>query len=100
MKIHEYQAKEIFASFGIQVPKGKIAFSADEVRQLAEEIGKPVMVKAQVHVGGRGKAGGIKYCATPDEAYANAQNIIGMNIKGLIVRRVFVTSATDISHEA
>ncbi len=100
MKIHEYQAKEIFASFGIPVPKGKIAFSADEARQLAEEIGKPVMVKAQVHVGGRGKAGGIKYCATPDEAYANAQNIIGMNIKGLIVRRVFITEATDISHEA
>ena len=100
MKIHEYQAKEIFASFGIPVPKGKIAFSADEARNLAAEIGKPVMVKAQVHVGGRGKAGGIKYCATPDEAYSNAENIIGMNIKGLIVRKVLVTEATDISHEA
>ena len=100
MKIHEYQAKEIFASFGIPVPKGKIAFSADEARNLAVEIGKPVMVKAQVHVGGRGKAGGIKYCATPDDAYANAGNIIGMNIKGLIVRKVLVTEATEISHEA
>jgi succinyl-CoA synthetase beta subunit len=100
MKIHEYQAKEIFASFGIPVPKGKIAFSAEEARTLAVEIGKPVMVKAQVHVGGRGKAGGIKYCATPDEAYSNAENIIGMNIKGLIVHKVLVTEATDISHEA
>lgn len=100
MKIHEYQAKEIFASFGIPVPKGKIAFSADEARNLAAEIGRPVMVKAQVHVGGRGKAGGIKYCANPDEAYSNAQNIIGMNIKGLVVRKVLVTEATDISHEA
>jgi succinyl-CoA synthetase beta subunit len=100
MKIHEYQAKEIFASFGIPVPKGKVAYSADEARDLAAEIGKPVMVKAQVHVGGRGKAGGIKYCATPDEAYSNAANIIGMNIKGLIVRKVLVTEATDISHEA
>ncbi|TFH65841.1 MAG: ADP-forming succinate--CoA ligase subunit beta [Candidatus Zixiibacteriota bacterium] len=100
MKIHEYQAKEIFASFGIPVPKGKIAFSADEARNLAVEIGKPVMVKAQVHVGGRGKAGGIKYCATPDEAYSNAEKIVGMNIKGLIVRKVLVTEATDISHEA
>jgi succinyl-CoA synthetase beta subunit len=100
MKIHEYQAKEIFASFGIPVPKGKIAFSANEARNLAAEIGKPVMVKAQVHVGGRGKAGGIKYCATPDEAYSNAENIIGMNIKGLIVHKVLVTEATDISHEA
>jgi succinyl-CoA synthetase beta subunit len=100
MKIHEYQAKEIFASFGIPVPKGKIAFSAEEARNLAAEIGKPVMVKAQVHVGGRGKAGGIKYCATPDEAYSNAENIIRMNIKGLIVRKVLVTEATDISHEA
>jgi succinyl-CoA synthetase beta subunit len=100
MKIHEYQAKEIFASFGIPVPKGKIAYSAEEARNLAVEIGKPVMVKAQVHVGGRGKAGGIKYCATPDEAYSNAENIVGMNIKGLIVRKVLVTEATDISHEA
>jgi succinyl-CoA synthetase beta subunit len=100
MKIHEYQAKEIFASFGIPVPKGKIAYSAEEARNLAMEIGKPVMVKAQVHVGGRGKAGGIKYCATPDEAYSNAENIVGMNIKGLIVRKVLVTEATDISHEA
>jgi succinyl-CoA synthetase beta subunit len=100
MKIHEYQAKEIFASFGIPVPKGKIAFSANEARNLAAEIGKPVMVKAQVHVGGRGKAGGIKYCATPDEAYSNAENIIGMDIKGLIVHKVLVTEATDISHEA
>ncbi len=63
MKIHEYQAKEIFAAFGIPVPKGKMATTAEEARNIAADYGRPVMVKAQVHVGGRGKAGGIKYSA-------------------------------------
>lgn len=99
MKIHEYQAKEIFASFGIAIPKGRVAITAEEARDIAAEYGKPVMVKAQVHVGGRGKAGGIKYSATPDEAFANAQTILGMNIKGLTVRKALVTEATDIAHE-
>ncbi len=68
MKIHEYQAKEIFATFGIPVPKGKMATTAEEARNIAADNGRPVMVKAQVHVGGRGKAGGIKYCDNADEA--------------------------------
>ena len=99
MKIHEYQAKEIFATFGIPVPKGKMATTAEEARNIAADYGRPVMVKAQVHVGGRGKAGGIKYCNNADEAYANAEKILGMDIKGLTVRRILVTEASDIAHE-
>lgn len=100
MKIHEYQAKELFASFGIPIPRGKVAYTPDEARQIAEEYGVPVMVKSQVHVGGRGKAGGIKYCKDPQEAYENASNILGMDIKGLTVKKVLVTEAVDIAHEA
>lgn len=99
MKIHEYQAKEIFATFGIPVPKGKMATTPQEARNIAADYGRPVMVKAQVHVGGRGKAGGIKYSNNADEAFANAGKILGMDIKGLIVRRVLVTEASDIAHE-
>lgn len=99
MKIHEYQAKEIFATFGIPVPRGKMATTPEEARAIATEYGRPVMVKAQVHVGGRGKAGGIKYSANADEAFANAEKILGMDIKGLTVRRVLVTEASDIAHE-
>lgn len=100
MKIHEYQAKEIFAKFGIPVPKGEVVSAPDEARNLAVKYGKPVMIKAQVHVGGRGKAGGIKYSKDPDEAYFNAQDIIGMDIKGLLVKKVLVTEAVDIKSEA
>lgn len=99
MKIHEYQAKEIFATFGIPVPRGKMATTAEEARTIATDYGRPVMVKAQVHVGGRGKAGGIKYAKDADEAFANAEKILGMDIKGLTVRRVLVTEASDIAHE-
>ncbi len=100
MKIHEYQAKEIFASFGIPIPRGKIATTPEEARSIAEEYGVPVMVKSQVHVGGRGKAGGIKYSANADEAYENARKILGMEIKGLVVEKVLVTEAEEIAHEA
>ena len=99
MKIHEYQAKEIFATFGIPVPRGKMATTAEEARTIATDYGRPVMVKAQVHVGGRGKAGGIKYSKNADEAFENAQKILGMDIKGLTVRRILVTEASDIAHE-
>ncbi|MGB5106763.1 MAG: ADP-forming succinate--CoA ligase subunit beta [Candidatus Zixiibacteriota bacterium] len=99
MKIHEYQAKEIFATFGIPVPRGKMATTAEEARTIATDYGRPVMIKAQVHVGGRGKAGGIKYAKDADEAFANAEKILGMDIKGLTVRRVLVTEASDIAHE-
>ncbi len=100
MKIHEYQAKEIFAKYGLPVPKGEVVSSPEEARNVAVKYGKPVMVKAQVHVGGRGKAGGIKYCKDPDEAYFNAQDILGMEIKGLFVKKVLVTEAVDIKSEA
>ncbi len=100
MKIHEYQAKEIFAKAGIPVPPGEAASDAVQVRTIAEKFGKPVMVKAQVHVGGRGKAGGIKFAETPEAAQVLAQKILGMNIKGLTVKKVLVTAAEDILSEA
>ncbi|HEX9996279.1 MAG TPA: ADP-forming succinate--CoA ligase subunit beta [Abditibacterium sp.] len=99
MKIHEYQGKEIFAKYGVPVPQGRVAFSPDEAASIATEIGKTVVVKAQVHAGGRGKAGGIKVAKTPDEARAAAQQIIGMEIKGLKVEKVLVEEAADIKEE-
>ncbi|MCH7811206.1 MAG: acetate--CoA ligase family protein, partial [Chloroflexi bacterium] len=68
MKIHEYQAKQLLADYGVPVPPGRVAATPDEAREAAREIGKPVVVKAQVHAGGRGKGGGIKTAATPEEA--------------------------------
>jgi len=100
MKIHEYQAKEIFKKYGIPVPPGEVAFSADEARSITARIGKPVMIKAQVHVGGRGKAGGIKPANNPEEAYQVASQILGMNIKGLTVKKVLVTEQKEILSEA
>jgi succinyl-CoA synthetase beta subunit len=100
MKIHEYQAKEIFAKFQIPIPKGEVTSAPEEARQIAVKYERPVMVKAQVHVGGRGKAGGIKYCKDPDEAFFAAQDVLGMNIKGLIVKKILVSDAVDIVNEA
>jgi succinyl-CoA synthetase beta subunit len=100
MKIHEYQAKEIFGKFGIPIPRGEVTSSPEEARQMAVRYEKPVMIKAQVHVGGRGKAGGIKYSKDPDESFFNAQEVLGMNIKGLIVKKILVTEALDIVNEA
>lgn len=100
MKIHEYQAKEIFKRYGIPVQAGEVAKSPEEAKKTAEKIGKSVMVKAQVHVGGRGKAGGIKYAKNPEEAYQYAKEILGMEIKGITVKKVLVTEAADISSEA
>ncbi len=100
MNIHEYQAKEIFAQFDTPIPSGGVARTPDEVRKIAEDIGKTVVVKAQVHVGGRGKAGGIKLAETPDEAFENSRQILGMDIKGLTVKTVLVEEAVDIAHEA
>ena len=99
MKVHEYQAKEIFAKYGIPVPTGQVAQSPQEVRQAAAEIGCPVMIKSQVHVGGRGKAGGIKMAQTPEEAESLSGEILGMKIKGLEVSKVLVTQAIDIDSE-
>lgn len=96
MKLHEYQGKELLRRFGVNVQEGKVAYTPDEVRDIAREYGQPVVVKAQVHVGGRGKAGGVKFSPTPDKAYENGQNILGMDIKGLTVKKVLVTKAVDI----
>ncbi|MBN9386790.1 MAG: ADP-forming succinate--CoA ligase subunit beta [Chloroflexi bacterium] len=99
MKIHEYQAKQILSRYNIPVQKGEVASSPEEARELAKNIGGMVVVKAQVHAGGRGKAGGVKLAKTPDEAEEKAQAILGMNIKGSTVRRVLVTQAADIAKE-
>jgi succinyl-CoA synthetase beta subunit len=99
MKIHEYQAKEIFRAAGIPVPPGRVAVTVQEAVQIADEIARPVMVKAQVHVGGRGKAGGIKYAENLEATKIWAQRILGMDIKGLTVKKVLVTEATEIATE-
>ncbi len=100
MKIHEYQAKQIFAKYGMPLPEGDVATTPDEAKEIASRIGRPVMVKAQVHVGGRGKAGGIKKADNPDEAFELASQILGMDIKGLTVKKVLVTECKDIASEA
>ncbi|MEA1979390.1 MAG: ADP-forming succinate--CoA ligase subunit beta [candidate division Zixibacteria bacterium] len=100
MKVHEYQAKEVFDAAGIPVPPGKVVTNPVDAYDLAVEYAKPVMVKSQVHVGGRGKAGGIKYAETPEAAKVLAQKIIGMDIKGLTVKKVLVTVAEDIITES
>ena len=100
MKIHEYQAKQIFAEGGIPTLAGDMATTSLEAEAIAQRVGKPVMVKAQVHVGGRGKAGGIKYAENAEAAKVLAQNILGMDIKGLTVKKVLVTAAEDIITES
>ena len=99
MKLHEYQSKRIFAKYGIPIPKGEIASTPEEARHIATDLGRRVVVKSQVLVGGRGKAGGIKLADTPDEAERVAQEILGMNIKGLTVRKVLVDEAAEIQQE-
>jgi len=99
MKIHEYQAKQILAQYGVPIPKGQMATSATEAEQIARDLTLPVAVKAQVHVGGRGKAGGIKLARRLEEVGQLAQTILGMNIKGSIVRKVLVESGVDIRQE-
>jgi len=100
MDIHEYQAKELFRAAGIPVPPGRVATTPDEARAIAEELGGSVVVKAQVHSGGRGKAGGVKLATSPDEAASHAEAILGMSIRGLEVKQVLVTVAEDIASEA
>ncbi len=99
MKLHEYQSKRIFADYGVPIPDGDIATTPAEARAIAERIGKPVVIKSQVLVGGRGKAGGIKLAQTPDEAQGVAAGILGMEIKGLTVQKVLVDEAADIRAE-
>jgi succinyl-CoA synthetase beta subunit len=99
LKLHEYQSKRIFAQYGVPIPNGEVASSPAEARAIAENIGKSVVVKSQVLVGGRGKAGGIKLARTPDEAEEVAGHILGMDIKGLTVKKVLVDEAADIRSE-
>src|SRR5213080_18214 len=99
MDLYEYQGKELFSRYGIAVSEGRLATSPDEARAAAEELGGPVVVKAQVLTGGRGKAGGIKLAEGPDEAEARAQEILGMDIKGHTVHAVLVEEASDIARE-
>ncbi|HEV2150694.1 MAG TPA: ADP-forming succinate--CoA ligase subunit beta [Longimicrobiaceae bacterium] len=100
MNIHEYQAKELLAAQGIPVPMGEVATTPEQAEEIARRLGGPVMVKAQVHAGGRGKAGGVKFCPTPEQAREKAQDILGMDIKGLTVEKVLVAPAADIATEA
>jgi succinyl-CoA synthetase beta subunit len=106
MKVHEYQAKEVLARFGVAVPRGKVITQAEEARSVAEELGGKVVVKAQVHAGGRGKAGGVKLAKTPEEAVQVAGQILGMKLvspqtgpEGKLVRKVLVEEALPIARE-
>ncbi len=99
MKIHEYQAKEILGSRGMPVLSGQVADSPEKVFEVARKVGKPVVVKAQVHVGGRGKAGGILLAATPEQARDMATRLLGKPLKGLIVEKVLVEEQSKIERE-
>lgn len=99
MKLHEYQSKLIFAENGIPIPRGRVAMTAAEAKQIAEELGTRVVVKSQVLVGGRGKAGGIQLAKSPKEAEETATQILRMKIKGLPVRKVLIDEAADIDKE-
>ncbi len=99
MKIHEYQAKELFRAAGIPVPAGEVVTTPEAAYEAAKKIGQPTVVKAQVLVGGRGKAGGVKLAKDADEAKKHADSILGMDIKGLTVEKVLVTEAVDIASE-
>ena len=99
MDLFEYQGKQLFARYGIPVSAGDVAVTVDEAVAAAEKAGYPVVVKAQVQVGGRGKAGGIKLAANADEVREHAGNILGMDIKGHLVKRVWIEHASDIAEE-
>ena len=106
MKIHEYQAKQILSKFGVQIPRGEVAFTPSEAKDIAEKIGPRVVLKAQIHAGGRGKGGGVKIAANPQEAETLAQDMIGMTLvthqtgpEGKTVKRLLVEEALDIEKE-
>jgi succinyl-CoA synthetase beta subunit len=99
MNLHEYQAKELFARFGLPVLPGQVAATPEEARDVAASIGGTVVVKAQVQAGGRGKAGGVKLAHSPDEAFEKARDILALTIKGLPVRKVLVAQAAEIARE-
>ena len=106
MKIHEYQAKGVLRRYNVPVPRGEVAFTPDEARQVAEKLGGRVVVKAQIHAGGRGKGGGVKLADNPDQAARLAEQIIGMTLvthqtgpEGRLVKRVFVEETLPIDRE-
>jgi succinyl-CoA synthetase beta subunit len=100
VNIHEYQAKEIFRKYGIPIPPGEVATTPEEAEAIARKFGTTVVIKAQVHAGGRGKAGGVKLAKTPADAKTIAAQILKLTIKGLPVQKVLVTPAADIASEA
>jgi succinyl-CoA synthetase beta subunit len=97
--LYEYQGKQLFARFGIPVSNGRLATAPEEARAAAEEIGGPVVVKAQVLTGGRGKAGGVKLATDPADAEAKARDILGLDINGHVVRKIWIEQASDIAKE-
>src|SRR5512134_3794817 len=99
MNIHEYQGREILTRYGVPVPPGEVAETAAQAGAAARRFGGTVVIKAQVHAGGRGKAGGVKLARSPEEAEAHAARILGMTINGLVVKRVLVAPAEDIATE-
>ena len=106
MKIHEYQAKKILDKFGVQIPRGEVADTPSKAREITEKIGPKVVLKAQVHAGGRGKGGGIRLASNPEEAEEIAQEMIGMTLvthqtgpEGKLVKRILVEEALDIAQE-
>src|SRR5213083_744728 len=99
MDLYEYQGKELFKRFEIPVSEGRLATSPEEARAAAEEIGGPAVVKAQVLTGGRGKAGGIKLADDPQDAERKAEEILGLDITGHVVRKLWIESASEIAKE-
>src|SRR3954468_21102035 len=99
MDLYEYQGKQLFAKFGIPVSEGRVATTPAEARAAAEELGGPVVVKAQVLTGGRGKAGGVKLPGDPPEAEQKERHIIGTDIRGHVVEKVWIEQASDIEKE-
>src|SRR6185437_5907660 len=97
--LFEYQARDLLAAHGVPVLPGGVAETPEQAEAIAREIGQTVVVKAQVKVGGRGKAGGVKLADNPEDAKARAQDILGLDIKGHITRKVMVAQASDIADE-
>ncbi len=99
MDLFEYQGKQFFSSYGLPVSDGEVALTVDEAVAAAERLTPPVMVKAQVHTGGRGKAGGVKFAATVEDVQTHAENILGLDINGHVVKRLWIEKASDIAEE-
>src|SRR5919202_207101 len=99
MDLYEYQGKQLFERYGIPVSEGRLAETPEEARRAAEELGGPVVVKAQVLTGGRGKAGGVKLADDPADAEAKATDILGLDIRGHVVRKLWIERASEIAKE-